>query len=95
MISALCFLSATRLVGETKQNTVPYVFLRGEFIGGFNALNEVERLGQLEIKTIELSGRNSANPRLKNILIAERPNTDEVVPAENIEVPAPSPSNHE
>ncbi|HEY0986146.1 MAG TPA: glutaredoxin, partial [Kofleriaceae bacterium] len=34
---------------ETKQNTVPYVYLRGQFVGGFNALSEIERLGQLEV----------------------------------------------
>src|SRR6266545_278391 len=31
----------TSLALETKQNTVPYVYLRGQFIGGFNALSEV------------------------------------------------------
>src|SRR5439155_842102 len=34
---------------ETKQNTVPYIYLRGRFVGGFNALSEIDRLGQLEI----------------------------------------------
>ncbi len=38
----------TRLVRETGQDTAPYVFLRGELIGGYNALNEVVRLGQIE-----------------------------------------------
>lgn len=42
---------APRLVRETKQNAGPYVFLRGEFIGGFNALDEISRLGQLEVRT--------------------------------------------
>ncbi|HZO15732.1 MAG TPA: glutaredoxin [Polyangiaceae bacterium] len=40
----------SQLVRETKQNEAPYVFLRGEFIGGFNALSEIERLGQLEAR---------------------------------------------
>jgi glutaredoxin len=33
---------------ETNQHTVPYIYLRGVFVGGFNALSEIERLGQLE-----------------------------------------------
>lgn len=32
---------------ETGQHTVPYIYLRGQFIGGFNALDEIHRLGQL------------------------------------------------
>src|SRR3954471_18799106 len=36
------------LSSETKQHTVPYVYLRGQFVGGFNSLAEIERLGQLE-----------------------------------------------
>lgn len=35
------------LRNETGQASVPYVFLRGEFIGGFDALDEICRLGQL------------------------------------------------
>ena len=27
---------------------MPYVYLRGEFVGGYNALDEIERLGQLD-----------------------------------------------
>ena len=37
---------------ETKQNTVPYVYLRGRFIGGFNALSEVDRL-TLDLGTLD------------------------------------------
>jgi glutaredoxin len=40
--------TAARLVRETSQQTTPYVYVRGEFIGGYNALDEIERLGQLE-----------------------------------------------
>jgi glutaredoxin len=38
----------TRLIRQTSQQTAPYVFLRGELVGGFDALSEIERLGQLE-----------------------------------------------
>lgn len=39
------------LIAETKQHTNPYVFLRGRFIGGYNALDEIARLAQLEAYT--------------------------------------------
>ncbi len=38
----------TRLVRETGQDRPPFVYLRGELVGGFNALSEIVRLGQLE-----------------------------------------------
>jgi glutaredoxin len=37
-----------RLVSETKRNLTPYVFVRGRYLGGFNAVDELERLGQLD-----------------------------------------------
>jgi len=67
---------------ETKQNTVPYVYLRGQFIGGFNALSEVERLGQLEVALMSTEERANAPAHLKLVEIVPRPNTDEVVPAD-------------
>ena len=67
---------------ETKQSTVPYVYLRGHFIGGFNALSEVERLGQLEVAMMTTEERKNAPAHLRNIEIVPRPNTDEVAPAE-------------
>ena len=67
---------------ETKQNTVPYVYLRGQFIGGFNALSEVERLGQLEVALMSIEERANAPAHLKLVEIVPRPNTDEVVPAD-------------
>lgn len=72
----------TPLVAETKQNTVPYVYLRGKFIGGFNALAEVERLGQLEFAVMDAEER-AANPAAKKIEIIPRPNTDESAPGES------------
>jgi glutaredoxin len=37
-----------RLVQETRRNQAPYVYVRGRYIGGFNAIDELERLGQLD-----------------------------------------------
>lgn len=68
---------------ETKQNTVPFVYLRGKFIGGFNALAEVERLGQLDVAMMSPEELEQAPAHLKNVEIAPRPNTDEVAPAES------------
>ena len=68
---------------ETKQNTVPYVYLRGKFIGGFNALSEVERLGQLEVALMSDEERVNAPAHLKSVEIVARPNTDEVAPGDD------------
>lgn len=73
---------ATGLTLETKQNTVPYVYLRGQFIGGFNALSEIERLGQLEVALMSADERAAAPAHQRNVVIVPRPNTDEVAPAE-------------
>jgi glutaredoxin len=70
----------SRLVAETKQNTTPYVYLRGEFLGGFNALDEVVRLGQLEQRTLAPEQRATAAPPAT--AIARREHTDEVAPGE-------------
>ncbi len=66
---------------------MPYVFLRGQFIGGYNALAEVERLGQLEIALMSPEERAKAPAHLRLIEIVPRPNTDEVAPAEAMEPP--------
>jgi glutaredoxin len=67
---------------ETKQHTQPFIYLRGQFIGGFNALAEIERLGQLEVALMTKEERANAPAHLRNIEIVPRPNTDELVPAE-------------
>lgn len=67
---------------ETKQNTVPFIYLRGQFIGGFNALSEIARLGQLEVALMTPEEREQAPAHLKHVVISPRPNTDEVAPAE-------------
>jgi glutaredoxin len=73
---------------ETKQNTVPYVYLRGTFVGGFNALSEIERLGQLEVALMSKEELAGAPAHVRSVEIVARPNTDEVAPAEVD--PAPS-----
>jgi glutaredoxin len=72
----------TALILETKQHTVPFVYLRGQFVGGFNALSEIERLGQLEVALMSAEERAAAPPHLRSVVITPRPNTDEVAPAE-------------
>ena len=72
----------TTLAVETKQNTVPYVYLRGQFVGGFNALSEIERLGQLPFALMSAEERAKAPAHQRGVEIVARPNTDEVAPAE-------------
>jgi glutaredoxin len=70
------------LSNETKQHTVPFIYLRGHFIGGFNALAEIERLGQLELALMTKEERAKLPEHQRNVEIVPRPNTDEVVPVE-------------
>jgi len=70
------------LANETRQHTVPFIYLRGQFIGGFNALAEIERLGQLEYALMSAEERAKVPPHAR-FEIVPRPNTDEIVPAEN------------
>lgn len=79
---------APLLATETHQNTVPYIYLRGRFIGGYNALAEIERLGQLEVAMMSPEELAKAPAHVKRIEIVARPNTDEVAPAEVGEAPA-------
>jgi glutaredoxin len=71
-----------RLANETHQHTVPYVYLRGQFIGGYNALAEVERLGQLEVALLSAAERAALPSHQRGVEIVARPNTDEVAPAD-------------
>ena len=71
-----------RLINDTKQHTVPYVYLRGQFVGGYNALAEIERLGQLDVALMTPEEKAAAPAHLRNVVIVPRPNTDEVAPAE-------------
>jgi glutaredoxin len=70
----------TRLVRETGQDTDPYVFIRGELVGGFNALNEIVRLGQLDEMTKPPEERSSGAGGIR-IVIPKREG-DEKPPGE-------------
>jgi glutaredoxin len=72
----------TALSQETRQHTVPFIYLRGQFVGGFNALSEIERLGQLEVALMTAEERAAAPPHLRSVVISPRPNTDETAPGE-------------
>ncbi len=70
------------LTVETNQHTVPFVYLRGKFVGGFNALSEIERLGQLEVAMMSADELAKAPAHLRAVEVVARPNTDETAPAE-------------
>lgn len=69
----------TRLLRQTGQETAPYVFLRGELVGGYNALNEIVRLGQLDEMTKPPEERNKRGGM--RIVISKREG-DELPPGE-------------
>ncbi len=64
---------------ETKQDTVPFVYLRGRFIGGYNALDEIHRLGQLEYLTLAEADR-AHHPLHGRIAVAPRQHDGEHFP---------------
>jgi glutaredoxin len=64
---------------ETKQETVPYVYVRGRFIGGYNALDELQRLGQLEYLTLSDADR-ARHPMHGRISVAARTHDGEHIP---------------
>jgi glutaredoxin len=70
-----------RLISETHQQTIPYVFLRGRFIGGYNALSEVVRLGQMEAMLLSPEERAKRVAAGTMVEIAER-GPNEFVPSE-------------
>lgn len=64
-----------RLVKETKQYQTPWVYLRGEFVGGYNALDELQRLGQLEDRTLPPEERGKSRSRIR-LEVPKRPPED-------------------
>ncbi len=66
---------------ETKQETVPYVFIRGRFLGGYNALDEIHRLGQLEYLSLSEADR-VRHPMHGRIEVAARTHDGERIPGE-------------
>ncbi len=73
-----------KLVADTKQNTVPYVYLRGEFVGGFNELNEVVRLGDLAYRILSAEDKKASSAVRSHVEIASRKpdTTEDSTPAE-------------
>ncbi len=69
------------LVQETKQETVPYVYVRGRFIGGYNALDELYRLGQLEYLALPEHER-AQHPLHGRVEVAPRRHDGEHIPGE-------------
>jgi glutaredoxin len=61
----------TMLVRETQAQNPPYIFLRGAFIGAYDALNEIVRLGQIEEMTKHPDERDKSGSRTR-IVIAKR-----------------------
>ena len=61
-----------KLVAETKQATVPFIFLRGEFVGGFNEVNEVVRLGELSYRILSAEDKKASDAVRKHVDIAPR-----------------------
>jgi glutaredoxin len=70
-----------RLVSETKRNLTPYVFVRGRYVGGFNALDELERLGQLDDLLAGREAGTSAADRASIIIETAEREGDETPPA--------------
>jgi glutaredoxin len=61
---------------ETKQDSVPYVYVRGRFVGGYNALDELHRLGHLEYLALPENER-VLHPLHGRIEVAPRPHDGE------------------
>lgn len=65
-----------KLIAETKQATVPFIYLRGEFVGGFNEVNEVVRLGELAYRILSAEDKKASDAVRNHVEIAPRKATD-------------------
>src|SRR5205807_9274611 len=59
-----------RLAGQTRRSVLPYVFVRGQFIGGWNELDELDRLGKLD-ELLDPAAASARSP--VKVVVAERP----------------------
>lgn len=69
-----------QLVTETKHPTGPWIYLRGDYRGGFNALHELDRLGQLEELVLPESQRGRRPGRIR--VVVEKRTGDHLAPGE-------------
>ncbi len=67
-----------KLVAETKQATVPFIYLRGDFVGGFNETNEVVRLGELPYRILSAEDKKASDGARKHVEIAPRSAAEEL-----------------
>lgn len=72
---------ANELIRDTRRYQTPYVYLRGELIGGFAELDELARLGQLDVRL----GRQAARPGRIDVVVA--PREQEFVPPALVKPP--------
>jgi glutaredoxin len=70
------------LSAETGQRAVPFIYLRGQFVGGFNAISELQRAGTLPLLLMTADQRAAEDPAMKDLSITPRPNSDEITPGE-------------
>ena len=60
-------------MAATGQRSVPYVYVRGQFVGGYDGLDEIDRLGQLDemLKSEEERAASAGKSRIR-VQIAPR-----------------------
>lgn len=61
-----------KLVAETTQSSVPFVYIRGEFVGGYNEVNEVVRLGELPYRILSAEDKKASDAVRQHVEIAPR-----------------------